>query len=108
MPEISVEEAVERNCQAIMSGDVMLAMADFTPDALAGLMTAGAGFTGAMPMLHGYSIESHEARGEDHLFTIKFSTSTGDVTANSTWAEVDGSWRITSIILDGLPSFGSA
>jgi hypothetical protein len=103
MPDTTVEEAVERNCQAIMSGDLMRVLSDFTPEALTNVMSLGANLTSAMPMLHGYNVESHEEKGLDHLFVIKFITSAGDVTASATWREVDGFWRIVDIGLEGLP-----
>ena len=36
MPDISVEEAVKQNCQAVLIGDLMRIMADLTPEALRG------------------------------------------------------------------------
>lgn len=105
MPDISVEEAVNQNCQAIMSGDLMRVMGDFTPDALAALMTVGSGLNvNALPALHGYEIESHEQEGADHNFVIKFRTSDGEVTAHATWRDIDGFWKIAAITLEGLPT----
>ena len=53
MPDITVDEAVKQNCQAVLIGDLMRIMADLTPEALGALMASagGGGGMGAMPAL---------------------------------------------------------
>jgi hypothetical protein len=106
MPEITVEEAVRANCDAIMAKDVMRAAADLTPEAMAGLMAVAMTITQA-PELQGYSIESHTESGVDHVFKIRFRTSLGDVVANATWREIAGTWKIAAVSVEGLPSAAS-
>ena len=101
MPAISIEEAVNQNCEAIMAGDLMRAANDFTPEALANVMAIGAAMT-AMPSFLGYSIESHNVFGEDHLIDIAFRTTEGEFRARATWRDVDGYWRIAGIDLAGV------
>jgi hypothetical protein len=101
VPETSVEEAVNQTCQALMMGDVMKVMSDFTPEALAAAMASASGIT-AVPSLIGYEVRSHDIDGEDHLFGIAFKTSEGEVTAKATWREVEGAWKITALDVDGL------
>ena len=84
-----------------MARDVMRAAADLTPDALAGLMSLAATISQA-PTLSGYTIESHETQGPDHLFRIRFATSAGDVVVSATWRKVDGVWKIAAVSVEGL------
>jgi hypothetical protein len=101
MPEITIEEAVNQNCQALMTGDVMRVMTDLTPEALAGLMTMATGIT-SVPSLLGYEVKSHRVDGDQHLFDIAFKTSEGEVTAAATWKEIEGAWKITYLSVSGL------
>jgi hypothetical protein len=101
VPDISVEEAVDQTCKALMMGDVMKVMSDFTPEALAAAMASASGIT-AVPSLIGYEVRSHEVSGADHVFGIAFKTSEGEVTAKATWREIEGAWKITALDVDGL------
>ena len=105
MPEISVEEAVKANCEAIIARDVMRAAADLTPEALSGLMALAATVTQA-PDLNGYAIEAHEQQGEDHIFRVRFLTSAGDVIVHATWRDVGGVWKIVAVSVEGYPQAG--
>jgi hypothetical protein len=103
MPDISVEDAVTANCQAVLTGDLMRIMSDLTPEALGKLMAGGGGggggMGGAMPTLTGFNIESHEEQGEDHVFRVKFQ---GDqeFTAVATWRDVGGAWKIADLAME--------
>jgi hypothetical protein len=101
MPDIDVEEAVKQNCQAVLAGDLMRIMSDLTPEALGQVMASagGGGGMGAMPALTGFDIVSHETEGDDHHFKVNFS---GDqnFTANATWREVDGAWKIAALSME--------
>jgi hypothetical protein len=89
MPDITVEEAVKQNCQAVLIGDLMRIMADLTPEALAALMAnAGAGM-GAMPALTSFDIQSHDVAGDDHVFKIQFKGAQ-DFLAVATWKDIGG------------------
>jgi len=84
-----------------MARDVMRAAADLTPEAMAGLMSLAMTISQA-PTLSGYTIESHETQGEDHLFRVRFGTSAGDVVVNATWRPIDGAWKIAAVSVEGL------
>jgi len=101
MPDISVEQAVKENCQALLIGDLMRVMNDLTPEAMAQLMqNAGAGGgMGAMPALTAFDIQSHDEQGEDHVFKIKFSGDQ-DFTAIATWRDVGGAWKIAGLAME--------
>jgi hypothetical protein len=98
MPDISVEEAVKQNCQALLIGDLMRVMNDLTPEAMAQLMSGG-GNMSAMPTLTGFDIQNHEVTGEDHVFKITFKGDQ-DFTALATWRDVGGAWKIAALAME--------
>lgn len=99
MPDISVEEAVKQNCQAVLIGDLMRIMADLTPEALGALMANAGGGMGAMPALTSFDIQSHDVSGDDHVFKIQFKGDQ-DFTATATWKDVGGAWKITNLAME--------
>ncbi len=98
MPDMTVEEAVKQNCQALLIGDLMRVMNDLTPEAMAQLMQGG-GNMGAMPALTSFDIQSHEQQGDDHIFKIKFQGDQ-DFTALATWRDVGGQWKIAGLAME--------
>jgi len=101
VPDITIEEAVRNNCEAIMAGDIMRVLTDFLPAAMASLMAVAPEMT-QLPALTGYEIASHDVAGADHLFRIRFQTAEAELVAKPTWREVDGFWKIASIAIDGM------
>jgi hypothetical protein len=99
MPDMSVEEAVKQNCQALLIGDLMRVMNDLTPEALGQLMQNAGGGMGAMPTLKSFEIETHEEQGADHVFKIKFAGDQ-DFTAIATWRDVGGAWKIAALAME--------
>ncbi len=99
MPDMSVEEAVKQNCQALLIGDLMRVMNDLTPEAMGQLMQNAGGGMGAMPTLKSFQIETHEEQGVDHVFKIKFSGDQ-DFTAIATWRDVGGAWKIAALAME--------
>lgn len=101
MPDVSVEDAVTANCQAVLTGDLMRIMSDLTPEALGKLMAGagGGGGMGAMPTLTSFNIENHDTAGEDHIFKIKFSGDQ-DFTAIATWRDIGGAWKIADLAME--------
>ena len=99
MPDISVEEAVKQNCQAVLIGDLMRIMADLTPEALGALMANAGGGMGAMPALTSFDVQSHDVAGDDHVFKIQFKGDQ-DFLAVATWKDVDGAWKITNLAME--------
>ncbi len=98
MPDMTVEEAVKQNCQALLIGDLMRVMNDLTPEAMAQVMQGG-GAMGAMPALKSFDIQSHDTQGEDHVFKIKFEGDQ-DFTALATWRDVGGQWKIAALAME--------
>lgn len=92
---------MRRACDLILAGDVMTVAADLTPEAYADAMMLATGLT-TVPVPQGYTIESHEVRGEDHVFRVRFRTSLRDFDASATWRRIDGAWKIVAIAVDGL------
>jgi len=99
MPDVSVEEAVTANCQAVLTGDLMRIMSDLTPEALGKLMAGGGGNMGAMPALTSFNIESHDEQGDDHVFKVSFKGDQ-DFTAIATWRDVGGQWKIADLAME--------
>ena len=94
MAEISVEDAVKRNCEALIAGNIAQIFADMTPQAMAKLsQQAGAQMGGPMPRLTAYEIVGREQQGDGHLYDVRF---TGDVNfgVKATWREIDGQWKL--------------
>lgn len=98
MPDMSVDEAVKQNCQALLIGDLMRVMNDLTPEALGQVMSGG-GNMGAMPALTSFEILGHDEQGEDHVYKIKFSGDQ-DFTARATWRDIGGQWKIAALAMD--------
>jgi hypothetical protein len=97
MPDMSVEEAVKQNCQAVLTGDLMRIMSDLTPEALGAVMAnAGGSMGGAMPALTSFDVQSHDVNGDDHVFKIAFKGDQ-DFMAVATWKDVAGAWKITDL-----------
>ena len=97
MPDITIEEAVKANCQAVLTGDLMRIMGDLTPEALGAVMAnAGGSMGAAMPSLTSYDIQSHDVSGDDHVFKIQFKGDQ-DFLALATWKDVGGAWKITDL-----------
>jgi hypothetical protein len=94
MAEVSVEEAVERNCQALLTGNIAQIFADMTPEAMAKLAAAGGGaMSGGIPQFTGYEVVSREQDGDDHLYDVRFS---GDQNfgVKARWREIAGQWKL--------------
>ena len=99
MPEISVEDAVKQNCQAVLAGDLMRIMADLTPEALGALMANAGSNMGAMPTLTSFDVQSHDVNGDDHVFKIAFKGD-AEFMATATWKDIAGAWKITSLAME--------
>jgi hypothetical protein len=87
---------MRRACDALMQGDIYTAMADLTPEAMGEAMALAAGLS-TVPTPLGYDIVSHEEYEGEHRYEVLFRTSAQDYRASTTWREIAGAWKITSI-----------
>ena len=97
MAEISVEEAVTRNCQALLAGNIAQIFADMTPEAMAKMASAGAGgMAGGLPQLTSYDVVSRVQEGDDHLYDVQFH-GTPSFGVKARWREIAGQWKIADV-----------
>ena len=106
-------EAMERNAQAVMSGNLAQIMADITPEALAQMMQMGAAAGGmspaSMPNIQGYEVTELPPDGEAQVFQVRFSSSIGNATLSMSWKPIMGQWKITAVALVSVePTDGAA
>ena len=94
MADAGVEEAVTRNCQALLTMNIAQIFADMTPEAMAKLSQLGGGaMTGTMPAFTSYDIISREQEGEDHLYDVQFH-GVPSFGVKARWREVNGQWKL--------------
>ena len=95
MAEITVEEAVTRNCQALLAGNIAQIFTDMTPEAMAKMASAGGGaaMSAGLPQLTSYDIVGRAQDGDDHLYDVQFR---GQVNfgVRARWREIDGQWKL--------------
>lgn len=99
----TAREAVERNAQAVMSGNLTQIMADITPEALAQMMQMGTQAGGLsptqMPNIEGYEVAERGAEGDAELFHVTFRSSAGTATLGTSWKQIMGQWKLTAVEL---------
>lgn len=100
MADTPVEDAVNRNAQALLQMNFSQLMMDITPDAMAKLATQGGMTPGAamtpgaqLPKLERYEIVSREQEGDDHIYDVRFY---GDQNfgVKARWREITGQWKL--------------
>ena len=97
MADITVEDAVVRNCEALIAGNFAQIFADMTPQAMAKLSqsmaASGQQLGGPMPKLSGYAIVGRSTEGDEHVYDVRFS---GDVAfgVRGRWKEIDSLWKL--------------
>jgi hypothetical protein len=105
MPEVEPEAlrlAVERNAQAVVTGNLAQLMADITPEALAQLMSlapqAGGLSLASMPNISGHTITPIGWDGDEaFVYHVAFTSDVGTATIAATWREVLGQWKVTAL-----------
>ncbi len=99
----TAREAVERNAQAVMSGNLTQIMADITPEALAQMMQMGAQAGGLspaqMPNIEGYEVAEMGMEGDAERFRVTFRSSVGTATLGTSWRQIMGQWKLTAVEL---------
>lgn len=102
----SLRTAVERNAQAVMTGNLAQLMADITPEALAQAIQAapvGTPMTlASLPAITGYMIEERGPDGDGQLVHVTFTSAAGKATVAATWKQVLGQWKIGALALVGM------
>lgn len=94
MPDVSIDEAVTRTCEAIVAGNLVQVMTDLTPEAVSKLMAAQTQMGGGpIPQVTGYELQSITRDGSDYIAQVTFQ-STQNVTLEARWREVNGAWKI--------------
>jgi hypothetical protein len=92
--DVTIEEAVTRNCQALMTGNIAQIFADMTPEAMAKLSAQGGGaLSGGLPQLTSYDVVSRSQDGDDHLYDVQFhgQPSFG---VKARWREIADQWKL--------------
>lgn len=99
----TAREAVERNAQAVMSGNLTQIMADITPEALAQMMQMGTEAGGLspaqMPNIEGYEVAEKGTEGDAEVFHVTFRSSAGTATLGTAWKQIMGQWKLTAVEL---------
>lgn len=94
MPDPSLEEAVKRSCEALISGNLAQIFIDLTPQAMYKLsQSAGPQVAGGIPRLTAYEVTGQESTETAELYDVRF---TGDVNfgVRASWQQVEGKWKI--------------
>ncbi|MFN0147702.1 MAG: hypothetical protein ACKVT1_14435 [Dehalococcoidia bacterium] len=98
-----LREVVERNAQAVMTGNFAQIMADITPEALAQMMQqmpqAGQMSLTSMPAISGYEIEAVGPSAEAYVYNVIFASAMGTATLVSEWKQLLGQWKISAVKL---------
>lgn len=104
----SLAEAIERNAQAVMAGNLAQLMADITPEALTQVMRAAAdsgastATLASLPAITGYDVQELGAEGEEHFVHVTFHSAAGRATVAATWKQIMGQWKMTAVSLAGI------
>lgn len=99
MADTSLEDAVTRNSQALLTGNYAQIFADMTPEAMAKLATLGgangaaAMAGGTLPQLTSYDIVSRTRDGEDHVYDVQFH-GTPSFGVKARWRQITGQWKL--------------
>jgi hypothetical protein len=93
-----LREAVERNAEAVRTGNFVQLMADITPEALAKLMQmapqGGGPSIASLPAITGYELEFLEPEGDTQRYRARFTSAAGSASFTTSWQQVLGQWKI--------------
>ncbi len=94
MADITLDEAVKRNCEALIAGNYAQIFVDLAPEAVMKLSQAGpAQVGGPLPKLTSYEIVARGKKDDDDLYDVRFQ---GDVNfgVRAVWREIGGQWKL--------------
>lgn len=97
-----LREVVERNAEAVRTGNLAQLMADITPEALADMMRlAPNGMSMAsfaqLPEVSGWSTAYLGRDGDAEMFSVTFESLAGTATLLSRWRQVVGQWKVVGV-----------
>jgi hypothetical protein len=97
-----LREVVERNAEAVRTGNLAQLMADITPEALADMMRmAPNGMSMAsfaqLPEVTGWSTVYLGRDGDAETFSVTFESAAGTATLLSRWRQVVGLWKVVGV-----------
>ncbi len=94
MPQMRVEDAVRRNCEALLQQNVAQLMYDMTPQAAMKMMQVQAESPGGgTPALYGFDISGMTQEGDDYLFDVLFSGEQ-DFSVKARWRAIGDEWKL--------------
>ncbi len=94
MADPALDEALKRNCEALVAGNIAQLFVDLSPQAVVKLsQSAAAQVAGSMPKLTAYEVIGRESNGDLELCDVRF---TGEVNfgIKASWQRFDGAWKI--------------
>lgn len=106
-----LQQVVERNAQAVMTGNFLQLMADITPEALAKLMAmappqAGQMSITSLPPIERYELEQLPDADEAQQFRATFYAENATASIVTAWKQVLGQWKVVDfreVLVNGGP-----
>ena len=96
MTDTAAEQAIRSVCEQVLAGDYVNAMSQVTPEALAQVMSLGAGMMN-LPQPEGYEIKGGNEVDGEFRFQVCFYAEAQELHATVGLREVDGTWLISSV-----------
>jgi hypothetical protein len=96
MTSQTAEDAMRHVCELVVAGDYVNAMAEVTPEALAQVMSLGAGMMN-LPSPEGYEMKTLQDLDGEVSFQICFYSQSQELHANVGLRQVEGTWKIASV-----------
>jgi hypothetical protein len=100
MSEATVEQLLRQSCDALIAGDIFTGMQNLANEALNDAMQLANGIS-VFPTASGYDIASHVEENGEHRYRVVFHTNQGEIVTLSTWRQIEGIWKVTSIKVEG-------
>lgn len=91
---MDAKETAHRHGQDVASGNQAGAMGDFTPEALQELMKLGV----RPPQgTNAYAMVNERQEGDHHIYDLKYTNGTDNLTLRSKWGKVGDAWKIVGL-----------
>jgi hypothetical protein len=92
----TAQDAMRRVCELVVAGDYVNAMAEVTPEALAQVMSLGAGMMN-LTAPEGYEMKMLQDFDGEVSFEVCFYAQSQELHANVSLRQVEGTWKIASV-----------